>query len=434
MICGESEGLLRKLENKEKEGQFIHLRCLRFVPELYNNETDKSIGKSINSNNKKGGNKDLEVNHKPLSNIIRKWRLKTACKLCKDTDLKKTNQGLVIKCTNTKCKSYYHIPCAINKGMIISLDFMTDYYGFTSAEKFNQAIPFYCNNHNRNLIEAYTTYTDQLDQVINIEENMTMSNDKGSTSNLSFSKHKTDEDEQEGENVCCITEIPPKNNENISNLQHPEFKFERTTNMIDDDALSIKSIPTSNKIFENKCNNYTNISTQEVITTPFISPKVQIPDIEAIPLLIKKDTFCEDMNPEKPKYKNEDLSYPLPDFNLITNDSFPNFDNENLFEFGSDIFPKESTFPKIEIFEDRLDTHLQCPNVQINNFQHFSKMFYDYIDKDISRINKQGKSNFSDAQIKDLKDFIIKIIKNYKNFDSGLSTLYQILIEKKVLV
>ena len=37
----------------------------------------------------------------------------------------------MIKCSNTKCKNYYHIQYAIQNGLIFNLGFQKDFYGLT---------------------------------------------------------------------------------------------------------------------------------------------------------------------------------------------------------------------------------------------------------------------------------------------------------------
>ena len=82
---------------------------------------------------------------------IRKWRYKNSCRYCGE---KLTKSKAVIKCKNPKCKEYYHIPCAIEKGMIFDLKFMKKYYGVNT----NDEIPFNCSNHNKRISFLYKTH------------------------------------------------------------------------------------------------------------------------------------------------------------------------------------------------------------------------------------------------------------------------------------
>ena len=75
---------------------------------------------------------------------IRKWRYKNSCRYCGE---KLSKNKAVIKCKNPKCKEFYHIPCAIEKGMIFDLNYMKKYYDVEN----NDEIPFYCSNHNKKI-------------------------------------------------------------------------------------------------------------------------------------------------------------------------------------------------------------------------------------------------------------------------------------------
>ena len=82
---------------------------------------------------------------------IRKWRYKNSCRYCGE---KLSKAKAVIKCKNPKCKEYYHIPCAIEKGMIFDLNFMKEFYNVSN----NNEIPFFCSNHNKKLAFMYKTH------------------------------------------------------------------------------------------------------------------------------------------------------------------------------------------------------------------------------------------------------------------------------------
>ena len=57
----------------------------------------------------------------------------------------------VTKCKNPKCKEYYHLPCAIVKGVIFNINFMRQFYKVSK----NNEIPFYCSNHNKKISNKY---------------------------------------------------------------------------------------------------------------------------------------------------------------------------------------------------------------------------------------------------------------------------------------
>lgn len=124
-ICNNSDGVLNyNIETKV----FYHKICFNFITEFYN-VSDKDIKK----------------------NKLRRWRYKNSCRYCG----KKLNKNeAVLKCKNPKCKEYFHIPCAIEKGLIFDLDFMKNYY---NVEVYSQ-IPFYCSNHNKKISGEYKNY------------------------------------------------------------------------------------------------------------------------------------------------------------------------------------------------------------------------------------------------------------------------------------
>ena len=107
---------------------YYHQTCLRLLPELYETNTNNN---SICRNN------------------IRKWRYKNSCRYCND---KLSKDKAVIKCANPKWKEYYHIPCAIAKGMIFSFKYLDLYY---KLNPHTQSIPFYCACHNKRVANAY---------------------------------------------------------------------------------------------------------------------------------------------------------------------------------------------------------------------------------------------------------------------------------------
>lgn len=124
-ICNESNGVLKY--NKYKEF-YYHQICLDNLTEL-NDLKEEEITKDF----------------------IKKWRYKNSCRYC---GYKLSKLIAVIKCKKPKCKEYYHLPCAIQKGLIFSLNFMKQFY---KVNKNNQ-IPFYCSKHNKKISNQYKAY------------------------------------------------------------------------------------------------------------------------------------------------------------------------------------------------------------------------------------------------------------------------------------
>ena len=126
-ICGCNDGVL--CHNKTNNS-YYHYLCYRLLPELFEESKNESEISKFR---------------------IRKWRYKSSCRYCNEHISK---DKVVIKCGNTKCKNYYHIPCAIEKGMLFSINFLYKYYCF---EEFKDkiSIPFYCASHNKRPAHSY---------------------------------------------------------------------------------------------------------------------------------------------------------------------------------------------------------------------------------------------------------------------------------------
>ena len=124
-ICGNSNGVLSL---NYSTNCFYHKICVDFLNEFK-------------------GLPETEI----CKEIIRKWRYKNSCRYCGE---KLSKAKAVIKCKNPKCKEYYHIPCAIEKGMIFDLNYMKNFYKVEN----NDEIPFYCSNHNKKISFMYKTY------------------------------------------------------------------------------------------------------------------------------------------------------------------------------------------------------------------------------------------------------------------------------------
>ena len=124
-ICGTSNGVLSL---NYSTNSFYHKLCICFLNEFK-------------------GLKEVDI----CKNKIRKWRYKNSCRYCGE---KLSKSKAVIKCKNPKCKEYYHIPCAIEKGMIFDLNYMKKFYNVSNFDE----IPFYCSNHNKKISFMYKTY------------------------------------------------------------------------------------------------------------------------------------------------------------------------------------------------------------------------------------------------------------------------------------
>ena len=124
-ICGRSN---KTLNYNKTTRDFYHQICLNFFCE-FNEIKPEQISKDL----------------------IRKWRYKNSCKYCGE---KLSKNVAVIKCKKPTCKDYYHIACAIEKGMIFDLNFMKEYYHVSK----NNQIPFFCSNHNKKISHEYKNF------------------------------------------------------------------------------------------------------------------------------------------------------------------------------------------------------------------------------------------------------------------------------------
>jgi hypothetical protein len=137
LVCDESDGILI---SNECTGECYHSTCIKLIHELANETDEEKITRTN----------------------IRKWRYKNSCKYCNS---KLSKNKAVIKCANPKCKDFYHIPCAIEKGMIFSLNYLTKYYQKNPENDLDNSIPFFCSCHNKRLAASYRSdviYSDQL--------------------------------------------------------------------------------------------------------------------------------------------------------------------------------------------------------------------------------------------------------------------------------
>ena len=137
-ICGHSNEILNY---NPLNRLYYHMICLLFISELCD------LTKEEMSKEK-----------------IRRWRYKNSCKYCGE---KLSKSVAVIKCKKPKCKDYYHVPCAVVKGMIFSLNFMRKYYNISK----NEQIPFYCSNHNKKIVNQYKNYIMKEEEKKETEEN-----------------------------------------------------------------------------------------------------------------------------------------------------------------------------------------------------------------------------------------------------------------------
>lgn len=310
---------------------------------------------------------------------------------------------------------------------------MTDYYGFSTDDRKTKPIPFYCNLHNRNLIDEYTNYVYQLDQVISetifntgtvkyfkkAESNSPIRVKSEKENNPAGNSYFTKDIKTEEDTVECEGEIFDSSNfynkneqiktDNINTLDH-----QHNDNSIDDNFQNIMSLQLNfeKNILETA---YDNLSVRSLPINEECNPK----DASM--------NFFNQINkivPQKPKYQHDDsIAFNLNLPNLFPNSeyNFINIENNNNFNLN---FDKE--FDNMFLEKIKME-NLSSLNISPSNFDKFSKMFYDYFETDINLMKEEDKSKITITQIKQLKKFLIKIIKNYKNCDKDISIIYEIL-------
>jgi len=340
---------------------------MRFISEIYTSDV------CLNDlNDDLCGNLKNKIN----LNERRKWRTKNLCKVCR-----KKNKSWLVKCNNTKCKIMVHIPCAIQRNMIIPLEFMMDYYGLDSFN-ISKVVPFYCSNHNRDLISNYKCYLEQLKG--NYGENESPNSTPLSNANT-----------EPNSNIRRVAKNDSHDNKddmadfNYMVLSHPEFNFNNSTednNDIDEDfSFSNSNTPRSSK-FSNQ-GNQGNEKSNERENYSFTIQKPKYHKID--------DPFSNYLFNASTHSSHHDC-HVMPEFN------FYNIENNNNFNFSN----------------------LEHETKDSVCFNKISKSFYDHFDKDISLISNENRSNITISEITQLKEFFVKILKNYKKYDNDLLSFY----------
>jgi hypothetical protein len=59
-----------------------------------------------------------------------------------------------------------------------------------------------------------------------------------------------------------------------------------------------------------------------------------------------------------------------------------------------------------------------------SSFSKIAKYFFDHYRKDMERVKNENRSNITLTELKELKEFIICVIRTYKNFDSDLNRIF----------
>ena len=203
-ICNNTDGILNYNQFTKN---FYHQICVDLIPEF----------KNVHLSNIKKEN-------------LRRWRYKNSCKYCG----KKLNKNeAVIKCKNPKCKEFFHIPCAIEKGLIFDMNFMKNFYDVNC----NADIPFYCSNHNKKISNAYKNYVTK--GICSFKYNKkSKSNEKTSFNSTIKETTITSIDEQLKNNFNKNDQDSISVNDNWNNI----YKFSDNNNIIFDNVIQLPEI------------------------------------------------------------------------------------------------------------------------------------------------------------------------------------------------
>ena len=194
-LCGEHDGIIKK--NKD---QYIHHYCNIF---------------------------NIKDNHPKNSK----------CNNCK---MKKFP---VLKCYKQECKNKYHLKCALEKGIIFSLSYMRgENDEGNKKETFNEPILFFCEIHNKDIIDNYTDYIYVMTQSLNDKrDNNPINEIKNKVHNLSSINNNekintNNEKEKENNN----SEIQNDNSNEQKNKDNNNEEIKIKENEIND-SLSLNS-------------------------------------------------------------------------------------------------------------------------------------------------------------------------------------------------
>ena len=257
----------------------------------------------------------------------------------------------VLKCQETKCKEKYHIQCAIDKKIIFWLPFMRGYEKINEA-KFNDKIPFLCEEHNKALIDNFVEYSKTMiiskNDINEPEKNNEQINiDKNDNNEKQFSPQKTPEietnniinnnnevkneikpikEEKSNEKekiINTVINIPQekKSDNNLLNLNNAisnmnieeekgkekekEKEIEKEKNISSDNNLMMLSNKNSEKISLSPKKIDLSKNPSKVLTNSFVSNDIDV-DIN-INVEEKEDDDDQEYEPPKINYDEVDL-------------------------------------------------------------------------------------------------------------------------------
>ena len=277
-LCGEHDGIIKKF----KDNQYIHHYCYIFFKE--------------NLNHPKNGR----------------------CNNCKAKNIP------TIKCEYHLCKNKYHMKCALEKGIIFSLPFMREENDEgNKKETFNERIPFFCETHNKDIINSYTDYLYAMTQSLNDKRDNNPINEITYNDNNNNSNNKNNNnDNNNGNNNNNDNNI---NNGNNNNNDNNNNNGNTNNNNINNNTNNIENTNINNSIQKsaeniNEDNKYSDNSLSSIMDDNFGSNNDSREPNE-------KSTPVNDYSSNKINTSNEKNS--AGSNNIISNDNNVNNNNNN---------------------------------------------------------------------------------------------------------
>lgn len=268
-----------------------------------------------------------------------------------------------------------HINCAVNKGLIVPLEYMMEFYDITK-QSLESCIPFYCPAHSLELIKDYKVYLRQMNECLTLTKKET-NNDEHLLKNTLKEEGSSKDSRTEATNEDWSE---PHNNiglcPNIANLEHQGFAFMNCYPSVMDNFVDPSPM---------KCTDF------------------------------QKKEICDDfsLSLQKPNYlkKEDSLNFNNLNFYTINDENFPEFNldkseinnafNFNLLDEG-----------KAQVTSDK------------ENFEEISHKFYNHFREDIMLMKKEKRSKVTISELKELKGLFISVITAYKDFDPDLMKYY----------
>lgn len=161
----------------------------------------------------------------------------------------------MIKCSNPKCKCFFHIPCAIQKETIFSIKYSEEYFNIKDNKV---SLPFFCCAHNKRLVAAYRN---EIIEQNNINSNKEFLSAKTELSAKDTTEVESDDNDNDNENeyVYVYNKMIDMNNENEElysiqgskalNLNFDELIEESESQLVENNCLDINDIFPNNNFF-----------------------------------------------------------------------------------------------------------------------------------------------------------------------------------------